>query len=273
MLRRKLDKQAEALDIKKTKTTALDPQQSIDQRFYTFECKLNEELSTIELPAEIACAYNAVEYASSLHCAFLKKYLNGTKKVIFIGINPGPKGMCQTGIPFGNVGTVRDKMQISGEVHQPPKLHSKRPVTGLNFGSEEQSGLRLWSLIESLAGSLDIFFQQCFVHNLCPLAFFDKNGNNITPDHLKGTYKTLIRDKCLDALEKQLELLRPQYVVAVGAWVEMELKRRSSYCKSTAKVIRLKHPSPRVPNNTKWSEEATAMLEKENLIKYMRNMP
>ncbi|XP_017856127.1 PREDICTED: single-strand selective monofunctional uracil DNA glycosylase [Drosophila arizonae] len=268
MLKHKLDRQTKALDLRKPESLP-----TIDQKFYAFECKLNEELAQLELPKEISCVYNPVEYASDLHCAYLKKYLSGTKNVVFIGINPGPKGMCQTGIPFGNVGTIRNKMQLSGEVQQPPLLHAKRPVTGLNCRTEEQSGLRLWNLFEELAGSLDVFFQQCFVHNLCPLAFFDEKGGNVTPDHLKGEYKTLIRDKCLMTLEKQLELLRPQFVVAIGSWIEIELKKRSSYCKSNATVIRLKHPSMRVPNNTKWAEEAKALLEEKDLIKYICNKP
>ncbi|XP_030554053.1 single-strand selective monofunctional uracil DNA glycosylase [Drosophila novamexicana] len=277
MLKRKLEKKkAAALDLKKSKTTQPDAitsglfVQPFWMQFYKIECQLNEQLATLGLPTGITCTYNPVEYASSLHCAYLSRYLCGPKRVIFIGMNPGPNGMGQTGVPFGNVRTVRDMMHLSGEVLQPSLLHRKRPVNGLNCKIEEPSGVRLWELFERLAaGSLDTLSQQCFVHNFCPLAFFDEEGNNITPSELKGQLKQQIRDVCLDALEKQLQLLQPQFVVAVGEYVHKVLNR-SKYCQ-TVSVSRLPHPSPRSLHNTNWSEKAQAFLEEQDLIKFMRN--
>jgi single-strand selective monofunctional uracil DNA glycosylase len=33
------------------------------------------------------------------------------KEVVFLGMNPGPFGMAQTGVPFGEVAAVRDWMR------------------------------------------------------------------------------------------------------------------------------------------------------------------
>ncbi|XP_034485037.1 single-strand selective monofunctional uracil DNA glycosylase isoform X2 [Drosophila innubila] len=173
-------------------------------------------------------------------------------------------------VPFGNVRTVRDKMQLTGEVLQPTVLHHKRPVEGLNCKTEEPSGVRLWELFERLSGnSIDTFAQQCFVYNFCPLAFFDEAGHNITPSELKGEFKRQIRDICLAALDKLLNLVQPEIVVAVGSYVYTTLGK-SSFCKSVL-LIGLPHPSPRALNNTNWAEKSTAFLQQHNLIKIMRN--
>ncbi|EDV91549.1 single-strand selective monofunctional uracil-DNA glycosylase [Drosophila grimshawi] len=278
MLKRKLEQQAApASGQSLSKTTTLPGittsalfAQPFWMQFYEIECALNEQLSTFELPPNLSCTYNPVDYAAALHCAYLRHFLTKPKRVIFIGMNPGPNGMGQTGVPFGNIRTVREMMQLSGEVRQPPVLHPKRAVDGLNCQIEEPSGVRLWGLIERLAdGSLDTFAQQCFVHNFCPLAFFDEAGRNITPSELKGVHKQQIRDMCLGALEQQLQLLRPQIVVAVGDYVHTVLQR-SNYCKSVA-VHRLPHPSPRALNNTNWPKKAEAFLAQHDLIKFMRN--
>ena len=34
------------------------------------------------------------------------------KRVVFLGMNPGPFGMAQVGVPFGEVAAVRDWLRI-----------------------------------------------------------------------------------------------------------------------------------------------------------------
>ncbi|KAH8407992.1 hypothetical protein KR222_008243 [Zaprionus bogoriensis] len=279
MLKRKLQQRAPtSSDTKTPKVTEL-PGASVSNmfsepfwmQFYANECQLNVELRALEQPASIFCTYNPVEYASELHCAYLRRYLRGRRRVMFVGMNPGPNGMGQTGVPFGNVRSVRDMMQLTGAVQQPPVVHSKRSVQGLQCRIEEPSGVRLWELFERLAGgSLDTFFEQCFVYNFCPLAFFDEAGHNITPSELKGPYKQRIRDLCLHSLDKQLNLVEPQIIIAVGDYVHTALKR-SAYCGESVLVLRLPHPSPRALNNTNWAEKAQTFLEQHSIIKFMRN--
>lgn len=76
-----------------------DNQMKFWQKLYGIECRLSAELKKISFQsATISAVYNPIEYASDLHCAYLKKYLNAPKSVLFIGMNPGPYGMCQTGV-------------------------------------------------------------------------------------------------------------------------------------------------------------------------------
>ncbi|XP_017023330.1 single-strand selective monofunctional uracil-DNA glycosylase [Drosophila kikkawai] len=275
MLKRKLEQQREHLDDKKETKKPVSISDFFAPplwlKFYNTESKLNETLDQLATPPGIKCIYNPIVYASQLHCDYLRRYLSGAKKLVFIGMNPGPNGMAQTGIPFGNVRTVKVLMQLAGSVERPPNEHPKRLVVGLDCRIEEPSGVRLWELFLRIAGSMVTFAQQCFVHNFCPLAFFDEAGKNLTPSELKGPYKQQLRDHCLDTFEEQLHLLQPQVVVAVGEYVHTALKR-SKYCKSdSVTVLRLPHPSPRSVNNNNWPEKAQAFLEDNNLIRYMRN--
>ncbi|XP_023308651.2 single-strand selective monofunctional uracil DNA glycosylase isoform X1 [Lucilia cuprina] len=240
------------------------------QKVYNLECELNENLCHYQTGNEITHIYNPIEYAAQLHCEYLRHYLKGTKILLFIGMNPGHDGMGQTGIPFGNITTVRDIMGLTGTVNQPPAIHPKRPVKGLASTREEPSGKRLWTLFKELSnGSLDTFFKQCFVHNFCPLVFFNSNGNNITPSELKGPYKQQIRNECLRTTEQVLQLIQPKIIVAIGNYVYDTLKA-SEYCKSKH-LLRLAHPSPRSLNNNNWPEKAEKFLAEEDLLKYLRN--
>lgn len=79
-------------------------------------------------------------------------------------------------------------MKLSGSVNKPESEIVARPVTGLLCDRSEQSGQRFWGLMQELCGDqAEHFFRNCFVHNLCPLAFFHTSGRNITPAELKVT--------------------------------------------------------------------------------------
>ncbi|XP_037721621.1 single-strand selective monofunctional uracil-DNA glycosylase [Drosophila subpulchrella] len=279
MLKRKLNQQKDNLEDVESKKSLPNEESTISDffsqplwlKFYNTEVKLNEVLEELTPPPNIKCIYNPIVYASQLHCDYVRRFLSGPKKLVFIGMNPGPNGMAQTGIPFGNVRTVKLLLQLSGSVDKPPVEHPKRPVLGLDCKIEEPSGVRLWELFLRLAGNVNIFTQQCFVHNFCPLAFFDEAGKNLTPSELKGPYKKQLRDLCLETLEEQLVLLKPQVLVAVGEYVHTALKG-SRYCQSDAvSVLRLPHPSPRSVNNNDWPNKARAFLEENNLIRFLRN--
>ncbi|XP_037949869.1 single-strand selective monofunctional uracil DNA glycosylase-like isoform X1 [Teleopsis dalmanni] len=240
------------------------------QQFFEIEAELNEQLLPFNSIPTITHIYNPLEYAANIHCAYLNKYLTKPKRLVFVGMNPGANGMGQTGVPFGNIKTVRNVMHLSGEVKQPPNVHPKRLVTGMACTTEEPSGVRIWGLFQKIAhGSLDVFSELCFMHNFCPLMFFDRNGKNITPSELKGDAKLEIRRICLNAFDKEMELLKPEIIVAVGEYVHTSLKNSKHF--ATTKILKLAHPSPRSLNNQNWPEKAEKWLIENDLIKYLRN--
>src|ERR671926_1271259 len=72
--------------------------------------------------------YNPLDYAWPAYELYLRRYGSGRKRVLFLGMNPGPFGMVQTGVPFGQVAAVRDWLGIVARIDRPPDEHPKRPV-------------------------------------------------------------------------------------------------------------------------------------------------
>ncbi|XP_053682606.1 single-strand selective monofunctional uracil DNA glycosylase isoform X2 [Sabethes cyaneus] len=246
--------------------------QPLWKRVYQLELQLCEALKQVTL-GDVAVTYNPIEYAAELHIAYLQKFLDGPKPVLFLGMNPGPWGMCQTGVPFGYIPAVRDWMQLRGQVSKPnPELES-RPVDGLNCTRAEQSGKRWWDLFQSLCGEPEVFFRNCFVFNICPLAFFHTTGRNITPADLKGTSKTRLQEICTTYLKEALELLQPAIIVSVGRYTEDRVKALVKQKLLDPNSVQLKcipHPSPRSVNNTNWTEKASLWLTGNGIMPYLK---
>ena len=92
----------------------------------------------------MAHVYNPLDYAWTPYEAYVRRFCATSKRVVFLGMNPGPFGMVQTGIPFGEVAAVRDWLQIEGPVVKPAREHSQRLVLGFACTRSVASGRRLW---------------------------------------------------------------------------------------------------------------------------------
>jgi single-strand selective monofunctional uracil DNA glycosylase len=167
-------------------------------------------------------------------------------------MNPGPFGMAQTGVPFGEVGIVRDWLKIEAKVSRPKHEHEKRPVEGFACARSEVSGKRLWGFFAERFGKPEKFFRDFFVWNYCPLAFMEASGRNFTPDKLPKDERTPLFEVCDDALRRVVQELRPTHVVGVGAFAQ---KRASVALADLAvKIGCMLHPSPASPlANQGWS--------------------
>ncbi len=208
--------------------------------------------------APVSCVYNPLDYAWAPNAVYLQRFGQGRKRVVFVGMNPGPFGMVQTGVPFGEIAAVRDWMGIVGAVGKPAVENPKRPVEGFACERSEVSGRRLWGLFAERFGSAEAFFADHFVANYCPLAFFD-GGRNLTPDKLPAAEQAPLLAACDLHLRQVVEILQPEWVIGVGAWAEQRA------CEALAglppKVGRVLHPSPASPAaNRGWSEAATRQL-------------
>uniref|UniRef100_A0A673U110 Single-strand-selective monofunctional uracil-DNA glycosylase 1 n=1 Tax=Suricata suricatta TaxID=37032 RepID=A0A673U110_SURSU len=118
----------------------MEPQpcpQSLAEGFLEEELRLNAELSQLQFSEPVGLIYNPVEYAWEPHRSYVTHYCQGPKEVLFLGMNPGPFGMAQTGVPFGEVSVVRDWLGVVGPVLTPPQEHPKRPVLGLECPHSE----------------------------------------------------------------------------------------------------------------------------------------
>ncbi len=210
--------------------------------------------------APITHAYNPLQYAWKVHEAFLRKFGGPPKRTVFLGMNPGPFGMVQTGIPFGEVTAVRDWMGLEQPVGQPARPHPQRPVTGFACHRSEVSGRRLWGLFAERFGRAEEFFADHFVVNYCPLAFFDASGRNLTPDKLASANAAKLLAACDAHLGRVVDILSPKFVIGIGTFAAQ--RARQVLPDGDAVIGQILHPSPASPAaNRDWAGTVTCQLQ------------
>ena len=228
-------------------------------KLFTAAQELSAAVNRLKFKPPVAYVGNPLDYAWSAHEQYLQKYGDSKKRVVFLGMNPGPFGMAQTGVPFGEVAAVRDWLEIFALVSQPAKVHPKRPVTGFDCTRSEVSGKRLWSLFREKFGAPEKFFAAHFVLNYCPLVFCDEGGRNVTPDKLSTTEREKLFAVCDEHLRRVVEILEPEWVIGVGAFAKVRAELALE--KSGAKFGTILHPSPASPAaNRGWAAAATKQL-------------
>lgn len=203
------------------------------------------EVRDLRFGPPVTHVYDPLEYARGPHLEYLRRFGRPPKEVLLVGMNPGPWGMVQTGVPFGEIDAVRDWMGIRAPVGRPRKEHPKRPVQGFDCPRSEVSGRRLWGWARDRFGEPDAFFGRFFVWNYCPLVFMEESGRNRTPDRLPGAESGPLFAACDRALRDAVRYLRPRLAVGVGAFAEGRL--REVLDGSELAVGRILHPSPASP--------------------------
>jgi single-strand selective monofunctional uracil DNA glycosylase len=220
--------------------------------------KLSAAVDSLAFAPPVTHVYNPLGYAWAPHEDYLRSYGATRKKVVLIGMNPGPFGMVQCGVPFGEIEAVRDWMGIAAEVARPALENPKRPIEGFACTRSEVSGRRLWGLFSERYGTAEAFFVDHFVANYCPLAFFD-HGRNVTPDKLPGVETAPLYAACNEHLKSLVRLLQPEWVIGVGAFAEA--RAAEALVGEKVKIGRILHPSPASPAaNRGWAEAATRQL-------------
>jgi single-strand selective monofunctional uracil DNA glycosylase len=221
----------------------------------------------------IAYIYNPLDYALALHEQYIKKYGAGRKKALFLGMNPGPFGMAQTGVPFGDVSLVRDWMGISGEVGRPERMHPKRPIEGFACSRSEVSGRRFWGLMQERFGRAEVFFKDHWVDNYCPLVFMAESGANITPDKLPRDFKAELFVLCDKHLGRVINEVKPAYCIGIGAFTTGRFKavledgeEENPRLSPAPQICTVLHPSPASPAaNRGWAGAATEQLIRQGV--------
>lgn len=220
--------------------------------------KLSSAVDGLEFAPPVSHVYNPLAYAWAPHEAYLRRYGTTHKKVVLLGMNPGPFGMVQCGVPFGEIDAVRDWMGINAPVGQPALANPKRPVEGFACPRSEVSGRRLWGLFRERFGTAEAFFAEHFVANYCPLAFFDQ-GRNLTPDKLPVAEAAPLYAACDEHLRSLVAALQPEWVIGIGAFAEA--RAAGVLGGMQVKIGRVLHPSPASPAaNRDWAGAATRQL-------------
>ena len=225
--------------------------------------ELNHSLKPLSFAEPVSHVYLPTEYAWDRHREYLQRYASGKKRVLLLGMNPGPWGMAQTGVPFGEIQAVRDWMRISGAVGKPDPEHPKRPVEGFDCTRSEVSGRRLWGLFAEKFPRAEEFFADHFVANYCPLVWMGETGRNITPDKLPKSEMELVEAACQKHLATVIDALEPEWLIGVGAYAEKKLIEtvKSYFPKQSFKIGKILHPSPASPAaNRGWEPQAEKQL-------------
>jgi len=223
--------------------------------------KLRRQLQDLTFVAPVTHVYNPLDYARAAHEQYLSRWGEGPKRILFLGMNPGPWGMAQTGVPFGEVTAARDFVGIDATVGKPRPEHPKRPVDGLACVRSEVSGRRMWGLFQQRFTTARAFFDEHFIVNYCPLMFMEESGRNRTPDKLPGAERDAITGPCDEHLRRVVEILQPEWVIGVGRFAQ-DCAHRALGPDTGAQIATILHPSPASPAaNRGWAPQAQRQLQ------------
>lgn len=224
---------------------------------------LSASVDRLRFAAPVTHVYNPLDYAWDMHRQYLERYGKGRKRVVFLGMNPGPFGMVQTGIPFGEIAAVRDFLKLDAPIRKPKSETPLRPIEGMACKRSEVSGARLWALFAERHKSADAFFNEHFVANYCPLAFLE-NARNVTPDKLPREERAVLDALCNRHLAGMADILQPEWVIGIGKYA-----RKQAETALKGKQIKfgdILHPSPASPAANKgWASIATRQLQELGL--------
>ena len=226
--------------------------------------ELSGAVSALRFGEPVTHVYNPLDYAWGAHEQYLNLAATGKKKVVFLGMNPGPFGMAQTGVPFGEIAAVRDWIGIDAPISKPKNEHPKRPVDGLACNRSEVSGRRLWGLFAERFDSAEVFFMDHFIANHCPLVFMEETGRNRTPDKLPAAEADPLMAVCDSHIRDVVEILKPEWLIAVGGFAEKRAETALDGLK--VRIGKILHPSPASPAaNRGWAEQATKQMNEHGI--------
>ena len=215
---------------------------------------LIEELADLNFDPPVSHVYNPLVYARKAYDVYLSRYATLPKEIVLVGMNPGPWGMAQSGVPFGEIDVVKNWLQIETDIGIPREMHPKKPVTGFACTRSEVSGKRLWGWARKSFGTPGNFFKRFFVANYCPLLFLDSGGRNLTPSSFRIAARKPLLDVCDRALRRTIAYLNPRYVIGVGTFA----RDRAIEALAGMELIigGMTHPSPANPKANRGWEEA-----------------
>ena len=220
--------------------------------------RLSAKVDALSFAPPVSHVYNPLDYAWAPHEKYLRRYGASKKRIVFLGMNPGPFGMVQCGVPFGEIAAARDWLEVEAPVGKPAEENPKRPIEGYACTRSEVSGRRLWGLFAEEFENADAFFAELFVANYCPLAFFD-HGRNVTPDKLPAQEAAPLYAACDEHLRDLVTAVNAKWVIGIGAFAEA--RAREALSGMDLHIGRILHPSPASPAaNRGWAEAARKQL-------------
>ena len=235
---------------------------SISKQLKQAALELNKEVRELKFAPPVSFVYNPLEYAWQSYSMYIEKYCQSKKKIILMGMNPGPWGMAQTGVPFGEIDAVKQWLNIQIKVNKPYPEHPKRPIDGFLCQRSEVSGRRLWGLFKERFDTAEHFFQNHFVANYCPLVFMEESARNRTPDKLKPEERKLLFNACDHHLRRTVEILEPRLFIGVGKFARDRAEKALQNSVPGIQIASILHPSPASPAaNHDWAGTVTRQFQ------------
>lgn len=235
------------------------------QRILDASDRLRREVAALTFGPPTALVLNPLEYAWRMWEAYCRRHARRGVEAVLLGMNPGPFGMAQTGVPFGAVPVVVGWLGIREAIEAPPVQHPRRPIEGLACRRVEVSGQRLWGWAMRRYGTPERFFERFFVANYCPLVFLESSGRNRTPDALPARERAALFAPCDRALREVVLALGARRVVGIGGFAEARA-REALRGDSGIAVGHALHPSPASPKaNRGWEAAFEADLRAQGI--------
>ncbi len=223
--------------------------------------RLAREVGGLAFASPVGFVYNPLTYARLAHEAYLARYASTTRRVVLVGMNPGPWGMAQTGVPFGAISMVTGFLGIREDVRPFAGAHARVPVKGFECTRSEVSGMRLWGFLRDTYGTAETMAREMFVANYCPLLFLDHDGRNLTPDRISRADQPPLFAACDRHLRAVIQALEPEWLVGVGLFAAGRARAVVEAGGLPVKVASIPHPSPANPKSQKdWPGQAAAAL-------------
>ena len=222
--------------------------ESISEQLKDAALRLSEDcnrgINRIMKHKSVAHVTNPLDYAWAYHEQFIDRWSEFGATTLLLGMNPGPYGMAQTGVPFGATAMARDILQIKErDVRTPPGAHPKRPIEGLSMERQEVSGTRFWSMLSDHYGSTETIFSNIYVVNHCPLLILGETGRNVTPVDLPKASIEPVLKACDNHLKSVVDIMAIESVVGVGNYA----KKRAQSVLNNVHIDSMWHPSPASP--------------------------
>jgi single-strand selective monofunctional uracil DNA glycosylase len=228
--------------------------------------ELCRALAPLRFGEPVTHVYNPLRYARRNHDVYVERYGFGPKRAVFVGMNPGPWGMAQTGVPFGDPGKVRSFLGIDNPVERPAREHPKRPVLGLDCPRSEVSGTRVWDAVERNFGTAERFFERFYIANYCPLCFMEASGRNRVPEKLPLREREALFAACDEHLRRVIHALQPRHVVGVGAFAARRAQVALEDLQARIVITQVLHPSPASPAaNQDWGGKVARQLADQGI--------
>ena len=213
--------------------------------------------------------WNPARYALPAYTRYLEKFPPRRGAILALGLNPGPYGMAQTGIPFTDCRTAARRLGIHLELPglAPDDLRRllHKPGGGWKM-TYERSSLGIYRFLDLAWGGLEKAYANWYVGNPCPLLFLEPDGANVTPADTRLRRLDAVRQLRQVAVERFASVLKPRGIVCLGKDVAQAVGETAENLVGAANVVRYRHPAREAPEA--WARGLVEALRSRGLIDF-----